>query len=163
MELQKKTDGQNLFITWKDGKLRAARNTGDIKRGGVDSSAIATKFAGRGNIEKAFNYAMNDLSKAIGSLNDKQKVKIFDNGNNWVNMEIMYPASSNVINYDAPYLQFHNVLKYENGSPAGSISDGARILAGMIAQVNQRVQKKFFYNWPTNSKDKPTSRFCKKR
>ena len=51
-----KTDGQNLFISWTD-KLVAARNTGDIKRGGQDSRAIAKKFAGRGNIEKEFNYA----------------------------------------------------------------------------------------------------------
>ena len=29
-----KTDGQNLFITWNNG-LKAARNTGDIKKGGV--------------------------------------------------------------------------------------------------------------------------------
>ena len=157
-----KTDGQNLFITWRDGKLRAARNTGDIKRGGVDSSAIAKKFAGRGNIEKAFNYAMNDLSKAIGSINDKQKDKIFNNGNNWVNMEIMYPASSNVINYDAPYLQFHNVLKYEKGSPVGSVPDGARILAGMIAQVNQKVQKNFSVIGPQILKVKPHQDFAQK-
>ena len=137
-----KTDGQNLFITWNK-KLLAARNAGDIKRGGVDSSAIAKKFSGRGNIEKAFNYAMNDLTKAIKSLNDKQRKKIFDDGNNWINMEIMYPASSNVINYDAPHLQFHNVLKYKDGMPIGSVADGARILSGMIGQVNQSVQKNF--------------------
>ena len=47
-------------------------------------------------------------------------------------MEIMYPASANVIVYDAPYLQFHNVLQYKNGSAIGSVSGGARILAGMI-------------------------------
>ena len=137
-----KTDGQNLFISWTN-KLVAARNTGDIKRGGVDSKAIAKKFAGRGNIEKAFNYAMNDLSKAISGLSDKQKKKIFDDGNNWVNMEIMYPASSNVINYDAPHLQFHNVLQYKDGKAIGAVSGGARMLAGMITQINQNVQKNF--------------------
>jgi hypothetical protein len=137
-----KTDGQNLFISWTN-KLVAARNTGDIKRGGVDSKAIAKKFAGRGNIEKAFNYAMNDLSKAISGLSDKQKKKIFNDGNNWVNMEIMYPASSNVINYDAPHLQFHNVLEYKDGKAIGAVSGGARMLAGMITQINQNVQKNF--------------------
>jgi len=100
-----KTDGQNLFITWNK-KLLAARNTGDLKKGGMDSKAVAAKFKDRGNIEKAFNYAMQDLSKAIGSLSADQKKKIFNDGNNWVNMEIIYPASANVINYDAPYLQF---------------------------------------------------------
>ena len=55
----------------------------------------------------------------------------------------MYPASSNVINNDAPHLQFHNVLQYKDGKAIGSIADGARILAGMITQVNQNVQKNF--------------------
>ena len=157
-----KTDGQNLFITWNS-KLLAARNAGDIKRGGVDSKAIASKFAGRGNIEKAFNYAMNDLSNAIGSLNDKQKKKIFDGGNNWVNMEIMYPASANVINYDAPNLQFHNVLQYKEGKPIGAVSDGARMLAGMIAQVNKNVQKNFSIIGPQILKVKPNQDFGAKK
>lgn len=157
-----KTDGQNLFITW-DGKLKAARNGGDLKRGGMDAKAVASKFAGRGNIEKAFTYAMKDLSKAIGSLSDKQKEKIFDSGNNWVNMEIMYPASQNVIMYDAPYLQFHNVLQYKNGTAIGAVSDGARILAGMIQQVNQNVQKNFSVIGPRILKVKPHQDFSQKQ
>ena len=52
-----KTDGQNLFISW-NGKMLAARNTGDLKRGGMDYKAVAAKFKGRGNIEKAFTFAM---------------------------------------------------------------------------------------------------------
>jgi len=153
-----KTDGQNLFITW-DGKLKAARNTGDLKRGGMDSKAVAKKFLNRGNIEKAFNYAMNDLSKAISKLSDKQKIKIFNNGNNWVNMEIMYPASANVISYDAPYLQFHNVLMYKDGKAIGSVSDGARMLAGMIKQINSNVQKNFSIIGPKVLKVKPHQDF----
>ena len=157
-----KTDGQNLFITW-NGKLLAARNAGDIKRGGVDSKAIAKKFAGRGNIEKAFNYAMKDLSNAIGSINDKQKKKIFNDGNNWVNMEIMYPASANVINYDAPYLQFHNVLQYKEGKAIGAVNDGARMLAGMIKQVNANVQKNFSVIGPQILKMKAHQDFSEKQ
>jgi len=157
-----KTDGQNLFITWNK-KLLAARNTGDLKRGGMDAKAVKLKFANRGNIEKAFNYAMRDLAKAIGGLSDKQKEKIFDDGNNWVNMEIMYPASANVIVYDAPYLQFHNVLKYKDGSATGSVIDGARILAGMVSQVNQNMQKSFSIIGPKVLKVKPHQDFGVKR
>jgi hypothetical protein len=157
-----KTDGQNLFITWNK-KLLAARNTGDVKRGGMDAKAVKLKFANRGNIEKAFNYAMRDLAKAIGSLSDKQKKKIFDDGNNWVNMEIMYPASANVIVYDAPYLQFHNVLQYKNGSAIGAVTDGARTLAGMISQVNQNMQKSFSIIGPKVLKLKPHQDFGAKR
>tara|TARA_R100000322_G_scaffold159385_1_gene120311 strand:+ start:734 stop:3013 length:2280 start_codon:yes stop_codon:yes gene_type:complete len=157
-----KTDGQNLFITWNNG-LRAARNTGDIKKGGVDSKAIAKKFSGRGNIEKAFNYAMNDLSKAISSINDKQKKKIFDDGNNWVNMEIMYPASSNVVNYDAPHLQFHNVLQYKDGKAIGAVADGGRVLAGMIKQVDANVQKNFSIIGPQFLKINPHQDYSAKK
>ena len=157
-----KTDGQNLFITWSDGKLKAARNTGDVKRGGMDIKGVALKFKDRGNIEKAFNYAMNDLSKSIGGLSDPQKDKIFDNGNNWVNMEIMYPASANVIVYDAPHLQFHNVLKYKDGKAIGAVSDGARILAGMIKQINANVQKNFKVIGPQILKVNPNQDFSAK-
>ena len=157
-----KTDGQNLFISW-NGKMLAARNTGDLKRGGMDYKAVAAKFKGRGNIEKAFTFAMKDLEKAIGSLNPKQQKKIFDDGNNWVNMEIMYPASANVITYDAPYLQFHNVLKYKDGKAVGSVSDGARILAGMIAQTNQSVQKNFSIIGPKVLKMNPHQDYSAKK
>ena len=157
-----KTDGQNLFITWNNG-LKAARNTGDVKRGGMNAKGVKLKFANRGNIEKAFNYAMRDLSKAISGLSDKQKKKIFDDGNNWVNMEIMYPASANVIMYDAPYLQFHNVLQYKNGSAIGAVSGGARVLAGMIAQINQHMQKSFSIIGPRQLTVKPHQDFGAKK
>ena len=157
-----KTDGQNLFISW-NGKMLAARNTGDLKRGGMDYKAVAAKFKGRGNIEKAFTFAMKDLGKAIGSLNPKQQDKIFNNGNNWVNMEIMFPASANVITYDAPYLQFHNVLQYKNGKAIGSVNDGARILAGMIAQINQTVQKNFSIIGPKILKMNPHQDYSAKK
>ena len=157
-----KTDGQNLFITWNNG-LKAARNTGDIKRGGMSAKGVKLKFANRGNIEKAFNYAMRDLAKAISGLSDKQKKKIFDDGNNWVNMEIMYPASANVIVYDAPYLQFHNVLQYKHGSAIGTVTGGARILAGMINQINQSLQTSFSIIGPKVLKIKPHQDFGVKR
>ena len=153
-----KTDGQNLFITW-DTELKAARNNGDIKRGGMDAKSFAAKWKGRGNIEKAFTYAFRDLSKAISRLSEKQRLKIFNDGNNWMNMEIMYPASSNVIVYDAPKLQFHGVLKYEKGSPVGTVSDGARILAGMIKQVDANIQKSFKIIGPHVLKVKPHQNF----
>ena len=156
-----KTDGQNLFITW-NGELRAARNNGDIKRGGMDAKAFAAKWKGRGNIEKAFTYAFRDLSKAITKLSEKQRNKIFGDGNSWMNMEIMYPASSNVITYDAPKLQFHGVLKYENGSPVGTVHDGARILAGMIKQVDANIQKSFSIIGPHVLKVKPHQDFGEK-
>ena len=142
-----KLDGQNLMVCWIDGKLRAARNKGHLKNFGKtapDTNGIKSIFKGRGNIEKAFVNAMKDLSKSIGSLSDKQKEKIFGNGKRWMNLEVMYPATANVIDYDVAEIIFHGTLEYdESGRPIGQPKDSARMLAGMIKQVNQNVQKTF--------------------
>ena len=142
-----KLDGQNIMISWKDGKLIAARNKGHIKNGGktaLDAKGIASKFKGRGDIRNAFVYAMKDLEKSIKGLSQKQKDKIFNNGYNFMNMEVMWPKSSNVINYDKAELVFHGALKYDDkGNVKGEVKGSGRILAGMIKQINQHIQKKY--------------------
>ena len=98
-----KTDGQNLMVSWRDGKLIAARNKGHLKNKGktaLDIKAVESKFKGRGSIRDAFVYAMRDLSKAIGALSKKQQDKIFGQGSKFMSLEVMWPASENVVNYD---------------------------------------------------------------
>jgi hypothetical protein len=147
-----KLDGQNIMVSWKDGKLIAARNKGHIKNGGktaLDAKGIKLKFAGRGNIANAFNFAMTDLSKSIGSLSDKQKEKIFNNGYNFMNLEVMWPKSANVIDYDVAHLVFHGALKYDDkGNVIGEVPGSARMLAGMIKQVNMHIGKKYAISKP---------------
>ena len=147
-----KLDGQNIMISWKDGKLIAARNKGHIKNGGktaLTTSGIASKFKGRGDIRNAFVYAMKDLEKSIKGLSDKQKEKIFNNGYNFMNMEVMWPKSANVIDYDIATLIFHGALKYDDkGNVKGEVKGSGRILAGMIEQINQHIQKKYSIGKP---------------
>jgi tRNA nucleotidyltransferase/poly(A) polymerase len=142
-----KLDGQNLMVSWIDGKLKAARNKGHLRNFGKtapDTKGVASIFSGRGDIKKAFVGAMRDLEKAIGSLSDKQKEKVFGNGKRWMNLEVMYPATANVIDYDVAEIVFHGTLEYdESGRPIGQPKDSARMLAGMIKQVNQSIQKTF--------------------
>ena len=48
--VQEKTDGQNIMISWKNGKLIAARNKSHLKDAGaaaLDKAGIAALFAGR--------------------------------------------------------------------------------------------------------------------
>jgi len=142
-----KLDGQNLMISWVDGKLRAARNKGHLKNYGKTApttSGIKSMFAGRGNIKKAFVFAMSDLEKAIGGLSVAQKEKVFGNGKRWMNLEIMYPATANVIDYDVCEIVFHGTLEYDvSGKPIGQPKDSARMLAGMIRQINAHIQGVF--------------------
>lgn len=144
-----KLDGQNLFVTFKDGKLYAARNKGDIKSGGMDYTGIQTKFAGRGDVEKAFTYAFSDLELAISALTVKQQEKIFNKGKSWMNLEILYPQNANVINYDGAFIVFHGSATYDdNGIKTKDHPEYARILAGMIEQVNANTQETFSIEKP---------------
>ena len=146
-DVTEKTDGQNLMVTYRNGKVVAARNKGQIKNRGqnaLDVTAVAKQFSGRGDIRDAFVFAMKDLSSAIMKLSDKQKDKVFKNGEIFMNLEIIYPASSNVIDYDKAVLQFHNSLQYDkNGNAVGEAKGSGRMLQGMIKQVNQDIGKHF--------------------
>ena len=145
--VSEKLDGQNLMVSWVDGKLKAARNKGHLKdfgRNALDAKGVASKFAGRGNIKTAFVGAMVDLERAIGSLSDKQKEKVFGNGSKWMNLEVMYPQTTNIIDYDVAEIVFHGTSEYDkSGSPMGYSKEAARMLEGMIRQLNQNIQKKF--------------------
>lgn len=138
------TDGQALAVSWKNGRLVAARNKSHLKNKGesaLDIKALADKFKGRGELEKAYNFAMKDLSRAISSLTDKQRNKIFREGENFMQLEVIYPTSVNVIPYGQSLLVFHNTFTYDvDGNIVGEDQHAARILAGMIKQVNQHVQ-----------------------
>ncbi len=147
-----KLDGQNLFVSFKDGKTIFARNKGQVKNFGQNAlnvSGIISKFAGRGDISDAFEFAAKDLDKALQSLSDKQRTKIFNEGQHWMNLEVMWPKSSNVVNYDKAEIVFHGALIYdESGSPIGEVPGSGRILAGMVKQRNQNIQKKFKISSP---------------
>jgi hypothetical protein len=146
-DVTEKTDGQAIAVSWKNGKLIAARNKGDRKNFGenaLDLNGIISKFKGRGDISDAFTFAMKDLQKAVSSLSEKQQNKIFAEGEKFMNLEIIWPASVNVINYDKAVLQFHGSTRYDrDGNPVEYVKSDARILEGMIRKINQHIQKKF--------------------
>ena len=149
---REKTDGQALAISWVNGRLVAARNKGHLANRGenaLDINGVATKFAGRGELEKAYNFAMNDLSKAIKALSEKQREKIFKNGACFMNLEVIYPTSVNVIPYGQALLVFHGTMEYnEAGVAIGQNQEAAKVLAGMIKQVNQNVQSAYTIQGP---------------
>jgi hypothetical protein len=149
---REKTDGQALAISWVDGRLVAARNKSHLKdkgKGAMTIKDLASKFAGRGELTDAYNFAMRDLSVAIGKLSDAQKEKIFKGGSCFMNLEVIYPTSVNVIPYGQPLLVFHGTFEYNlAGDIIGENQQAATILAGMIKQVNGNVQQKYTIQGP---------------
>jgi hypothetical protein len=149
-----KTDGYALAVSWRDDKggLIAARNKGHLKNRGesaLDISGIASKFSGRGELTDAYNFAMRDLTSAIKSLSKAQRDKIFQQGKSFMNLEVIYPTSVNVIPYGQALLIFHGTMQYdEDGNAIGEDTQSGRILAGMIKQINQHVQDAYTIQGP---------------
>ena len=150
---REKTDGQALAVSWRDDRgLIAARNKGHLKNSGeraLDISGVASKFQGRGGLTDAYNFAMTDLSKAISGLSKAQRDKIFQQGSSFMNLEVIYPTSVNVIPYGQALLVFHGTMQYDvDGKAIGENQGAARTLAGMIKQINQNVQDNYTIQGP---------------
>ena len=153
---REKTDGQALAVSWVNGRLVAARNKSHLKNkgeGAMTIGQVADKFGGRGGLTDAYNFAMSDLSKAIGSLSEPQRKKVFNDGSSFMNLEVIYPTSVNVIPYNQPLLVFHGTFDYDiDGNIVGENQTSARILAGMIKQINGHVQSKYTIQGPPMQK-----------
>lgn len=150
-EVKEKTDGQALAVSHRAGRVCFARNKGHYRAFGKDSikgsRGIIDFFSKHPNeeIKKAFSFAAKDLEKAILSLSDKQRGLLFGDGKRWINVEVIWPATVNVIPYNHELLVLHNFKEYDE---EGNVVDGdfdeyGRMMAGMIEQVNQHVQDKF--------------------
>jgi hypothetical protein len=153
---REKTDGQALAVSWVNGRLVAARNKSHLKNkgeGAMTIGQVAAKFAGRGGLTDAYNFAMQDLSKAIGALSEPQRKKVFKDGSSFMNLEVIYPTSVNVIPYNQPLLVFHGTFDYDiDGTIVGENQQAASILGGMIKQVNAHVQSKYTIQGPPINK-----------
>ena len=107
---------------------------------------------------------MRDLEKAIGSLSEAQKTKVFGNGTKWMNLEVIYPQTANIIDYDVGEIVFHGTTEYDkSGRPIGYSKEAARMLEGMIEQVNQNIQKTFKISRPNFLKLQKVQNFGKKK
>ena len=147
-----KTDGQNLQLSYdiSTGTARAARNKGNIKAGGMDAAALASKFGGRGALETAFTEAFAAFEDAVGRMSIEEREEIFGpDVNVYYNAEVQDPRAANLINYDVPTLTIHRVghNEYDRGTGAATgrdVSKNARKLAKALERVQgDREEGKF--------------------
>ena len=104
-----KTDGYNIYLGYVNGKARAARNKGDMAKGGMDFALLAAReFKGGPQVRKVYLDAFRAYQKALATLSEKELKAIFgENGEIFYNTEIQGPSASNVVNYDANVLSIH--------------------------------------------------------
>lgn len=107
-----KTDGQNLKLSFNVNTKRAvgARNTGQVKSGGLNIEEMASFFKNHPNpnLMPAFSDAVKIFEKAVNSLSPEQQNELFGpEVNIWYNAEVMDDRTRNVVNYDARNLMIH--------------------------------------------------------
>ena len=163
-----KTDGQNIQITWKNGELGFARNKGTIINPMSSSQLIADferKY--RETVEKngveagesykqvveAYRATAEDLTEALNQIPEDRLTQIFKDGRVFANMEIIYPATKNVIAYDKAHLQFHNLVEYDSaGNKIETDLPGGAMMQKIIQDANAHMQKTFSFIPPQRIK-----------
>ncbi len=144
---QEKLDGQNLMVTYKDGKVRAARNKGQLKNyaeNSITADQLDQMMAGKGAVQTAFVEAMRDMESAINKLDPTQKEQFFQNGKRFINFEVLFPGTTNVVPYGATQLRLHGFKEYDqDGNVVDEDSEGAVQLQAAIDKVQASNQKTY--------------------
>lgn len=148
-----KYDGKNIYVTWKDGKLIAARNGGQTKNfgeNGLDIMKLKDFFSGRGNIRDAFVFSAISLTRAFKKLSNAKLKQIFNQGHNWINLQVIYDKSQHNVPYDRSMLIFHSLVQVdEKGNVLNSSTTRVSDVYSSLVQVNANIQKHFSIQGPS--------------
>jgi hypothetical protein len=163
-----KTDGQNIFVTWKNGEIGFARGIGTIINPMTTTQIIAdfqrkqqeaiTKNGAEAGanyqpVVDAYQACAEDLTESLRAIPENTLNQIFKNGRVFANMEIIYPATKNVIAYDKAHLQFHNLVEYdEKGKVIETDLTGGAMMQKIIQDANAHMQKTFSFIPPQRIK-----------
>ena len=149
-----KLDGQNITFSVRDGRVVFARNKGQVKNRGknaLDVAGIRGMFRGHPNpnIETAFNQTAEDVQAAIDALPEEQRQQMFGEGSKFMNVEIIFPDTKNVIPYGKPVLVFHGTIEYdEDGEEVGRNVEDAKLLDQQLQAVSAQKQRTFGLSGP---------------
>ena len=107
--LREKLDGQNLMVTYKDGGFKFARNKATL-RDPMDMSRLERYFEGNPKVREAYVNSANNLVKALNTIQGQDLARVFRNGQNFANIEIVYPPVKNILDYgNRCFLQINGV------------------------------------------------------
>jgi len=135
-----KVDGQNIWITYKNGDFRAARNQGDVSTDGMNLKELLQKFSGRGPVKQAFGRGMIAFIRLIKS--SKAIQDAFNVGENtlWINAEIMYSNNPNTIFYDGNNIALHDAKIYDKKSGKTLDNKDSKLRFSKIDSESKRIK-----------------------
>jgi len=144
-EPTEKTDGQNVFATIQNGEVKFARNKTELQTP-MSLKDFQNKFEGHASklVQDTFQFAAADLATLLIKLPAKTQDEVFQNGLNFMNMELIYSANPNVIHYDVDVIQFHGIKKTDGaGNIVGDDNSAAKSVTGVLKSLNADVGKTF--------------------
>ena len=144
-EPTEKTDGQNVFATIQNGEVKFARNKTELQNP-MNLKDFQNKFEGHASklVQDTFQFAAADLASLLIKLPAKTQEEVFQNGLNFMNMELIYSANPNVIHYDVDVIQFHGVKKTDGaGNIIGDDNSAAKSVAGILKDLNAHIGSVF--------------------
>ena len=156
-----KTDGQNLMVCWKNGRLVAARNKSHYRNKGENalSKEDIAEFLGKGKpdaLKQAWIDALTDLENALSHCNKGELEKMFRDGERFMSMEVICPEAEQTIPYGSSMIVFHGWKEYDiNGNEIMEDKMSAKIIAKLIGDANQQQQKRFLIRGPQEYDIKP--------
>lgn len=126
--VSEKLDGQNIMVTYKNGKALLSRKAQHLRNYGenaLDINATKDFFSKRGNpqrVEDMFVNALIDFQYLFDS--DPQNFNdIFLNGKAWANVEIICRANENIIPYFKDVLIIHHIKTLDESGSTIDISN----------------------------------------
>lgn len=140
-----KTDGQNVFATIQGGEVKFARNKTELQTP-MGLADFKAKFEGHPSklVQDTFQFAAEDLAYLLMKLPAKVQEENFQNGKNFMNMELIYSQNPNVIHYDVDVIQFHGIKETDGqGNIIGEQPKAASEIAKVLKDLNSNVGKKF--------------------
>ena len=145
-EATEKTDGQNVFATIQDGEVKFARNKTELKNP-MTLQQFKDKFKDHGSplVRDTFQLAAEDLASQLIKISPKDQ-ETFDNGKNFMNMELIYSKNPNVIHYDRDVIQFHGIkITDGEGNIIGEDTKPAKSIASALDKVEATIGKTFTF------------------
>jgi gas vesicle protein len=113
----------------------------------------AAASEGYKQVVEAYRACAEDLTQSFRMIPSDKLNAIFKNGRVFANMEIIYPATKNVIAYDKAHLQFHNLVEYdEQGNKIETDLSGGKLIQQIIQDANAHMQKTFSFIPPQQIK-----------
>jgi hypothetical protein len=146
-----KTDGFNIYLGFRDGEARYARNKGDMRAGGRRMEDLVNReFAGGKQVKDVYLKAFGAFTDFVNKLPPNSQAAIFgEDGSVFYNTEIQGPGANNVVTYDANVVSIHHGghKRYDAETDTVEVVDAeqnAKILDKAIDSIEQDVSGQNF-------------------